>query len=62
LLENEQKLDVKVFVGMIYYVILHPYLLSFGSFDKIIFRILLVLFAFRGNKLNQENTTKRSKR
>jgi len=45
-------------VGPIYYVILYPYLLSFGPFNNIIFRILLVLFAFVGNKFNPKSTAK----
>ena len=36
LLEDEQKLDVGVFVRSIFYVILYAYLLSFGSFNNII--------------------------
>ena len=46
---------------MIYYMILYPYLLSFNSYNNLIFRIFPFLFAFVGNKLNQESIAKGAK-
>jgi len=49
-------------VGMIYYVIWCPYLLSFDSFNNVIFRIFTCLFASVGNKPNEKSTVKMSKK
>jgi len=49
-------------VDLIYDVIVYPYLPSFHSFNNIIFRILIVLFTFVGDKSDQASTAKRSKR
>ena len=62
LLEDEQKLGVGIFVGMIYYVIVYPYLLSFSSYNNVFFRIFTFLFTFVDNKLDQESIVKRIKR
>ena len=37
--QGRVKVRCGVFVGMIYYVILYPYLLSFSSYNNVIFRI-----------------------
>jgi len=62
MLKDEQKLGVGVSIGIIYYVILYPHLLNFGSYNNAIFRIFSCFICFYGNKLNQENIAKRSKR
>jgi len=53
-----------VSVGMIYYVILFPHLLSFSSYNNVIFRPDFHMFylLFVGNKSNQASTVKRSKK
>ena len=47
LLEGEQNIGVGVFVYLIYDVILYPYLVSFGLFNNIIFRIFNCCICFR---------------
>jgi len=46
LLEDKQKLGVGVFVGIIYDIILYLYLLSFGSFNNVVFQIFTCFICF----------------
>jgi len=52
-LEKARSMMMCVDVDPIYDFILYPYILSFSSHNDVSFSILLVLFVFVGNKLNE---------